>query len=209
MQGYDYAENRRALDQDLWTKIIHDDKDALGELFDVYSAELLKYGYGIAKDKDVVGDAVQDIFVDIWSYRKNLAVQVQVKFYLYRSMRRAVIKHITQKQISHIDVSDIAYSPDFEPSPESEWLSRESETDRNSRILHSLIFLSGREREIISLKYYSDLKIREIASLLDIKEQTVANTLQNALTKLRKHLVYTGIVLFLFINFKINIQFFW
>src|SRR5690349_4695777 len=108
MQGYDYAENRRALDQDLWTKIIHDDKNALGELFDVYSVELLKYGYGIAKDKDVVGDAVQDIFVDIWSYRKNLAVQVQVKFYLYRSMRRAVIKHISQKQISHIDVSDIA-----------------------------------------------------------------------------------------------------
>ena len=194
MQGYEYADNRKAQDQDLWTKIINDDKDALGNLFDAYSTELLKYGYGISKDKAVVCDAVQDIFVDIWSYRKNLAEQVQVKFYLYRSMRRAVMKLMSQQRISYVDVSDVESFSNFEPSPESEWLSRESEIDRNSRIINSLNYLSEREREIISLKYYSDLKIREIASMLALKEQTVANTLQNALKKLRKNLVYICLI---------------
>lgn len=210
MQGYQYADNRKNEDQDLWRKIIDGDKDALGKLFDVYSNELLVYGYRISKNKALISDAVQDVFVDLWSYRTNLAEQVRVKFYLYRSLRRAVMKQMSQQQISYSDISDVESFTDFEPSPESEWLSRESEKDTNSRILNSFNFLSQREREIISLKYYSDLKIREIAAMLNLKEQTVANTLQNALTKLRKHLVYICIAFCACLNlFKINIQFLW
>ena len=201
MQGYEYTDSKKTEDQHLWIQIIGGNKDALGKLFDVYSSELLTYGYRISKNKTLSSDAVQDVFVDLWLYRQNLAEQVQVKFYLYRSLRRAVVKQMSQQQISYSDISDVEFFTDFEPSPESEWLSRESEKDRNSRILNSLNFLSQREREIISLKYYSDLKIREIAAMLDLKDQTVANTLQNALTKLRKHLVYLCIAFCTFLNF--------
>ena len=201
MQGYEYTDSKKTEDQHLWMRIINGDKDALGKLFDVYSSELLTYGYRISKNKTLSSDAVQDLFVDLWLYRENLSEQVQVKFYLYRSLRRALMKQMSQQQISYSDISDVEFFKDFEPSPESEWLSRESEKDRNSRILNSLNFLSQREREIISLKYYSDLKIREIAAMLDLKDQTVANTLQNALTKLRKHLVYLCIAFYACLNF--------
>ena len=78
---------------------------------------------------------------------------------------------------------------DTQPSPETDWVVNETENQRSHKLLQSLSMLSDREREVISLKYFSDLKIREIAAMLELREQTVANTLQNALTKLRKHFV--------------------
>ena len=46
--------------------------------------------------------------------------------------------------------------------------------------------LSGREKEIINLKCFNNFKIREIADLLQVNEQTVSNLLYRALQKLRR-----------------------
>lgn len=198
MHGYNYQRKESTEDQLLWERIRADDKNALGTLFDIYSKELLTYGYRLSGDLSLTKDAIQDVFVDVWLYRNNLSEQVQVKFYLYRCLRRAIIKQKTDEQILLTDLTDAERFMDTESSAETEWLSAESEKYQSNRILALLNLLSDREREVISLKYYSDLKIREIASLLDLKEQTVANTLQNALTRLRKHLIYFLILCELF-----------
>jgi len=76
----------------LWQEIIKGDKSALGALFDALSRELITYAYKISLDKSLAKDAVQDVFVDIWQYRNNLTEDVQVRFYLYRSLRRTVVR---------------------------------------------------------------------------------------------------------------------
>jgi RNA polymerase sigma factor (sigma-70 family) len=196
MQGYNYDRQSSTDERALWSDIIAGDKSALGTLFDLYIKELLAYGYRISGDIALTKDAVQDVFVDIWSYRSNLSKDVQVKFYLYRCVRRAVVRQISPGETSVSDFSDVERVTESTASPESEWVSAESEHLQNQRIYNSLKLLSEREREVISLKYYADMKIREIATLLNLKEQTVSNTLQNALTKLRKHLVYLLTLLF-------------
>jgi RNA polymerase sigma factor (sigma-70 family) len=196
MQGYNYDRQSSTDERALWSDIIAGDKSALGTLFDLYIKELLAYGYRISGDIALTKDAVQDVFVDIWSYRSNLSKDVQVKFYLYRCVRRAVVRQISPGETSVSDFSDVERVAESTASPESEWVSAEAEHLQNQRIYNSLKLLSEREREVISLKYYADMKIREIATLLNLKEQTVSNTLQNALTKLRKHLVYLLTLLF-------------
>lgn len=189
MPGYHYDEKEGMKDQLLWAAVIDGDRNALGILFDTYAKQLMVYGYRICADKTLVKDAIQDVFVDIWTYRSNLASQVRVKFYLYRSLRRAIQKQMTNLPLLRTETEHLETIIGEQASAESDWVLQETETQHSRRILHSLKQLSDREREIISLKYYSDLKIREIADMLDLKEQTVANTLQNALTKLRKSLV--------------------
>lgn len=171
----------------LWQEIIKGDKSALGALFDALSRELITYAYKISLDKSLAKDAVQDVFVDIWQYRNNLTEDVQVRFYLYRSLRRTVVRLMKEELSTGENLND-AYSFDAEISPETAFCNLETENHQQVQIQESLKALSEREREIITLKYYSNLKIREIAELLDLKEQTVANTLQNALGKLRKKL---------------------
>lgn len=190
MQGYHYDKKDGMEDQQLWTAVIGGDRQALGVLFDAYARQLLVYGYRICGDKTLVKDAIQDVFVDIWLYRANLAPEVQVKFYLYRSLRRAVLKQMAATRLADAEAGEPEAAAGLHPSAETEWVITETENQRSRRLLQSLNLLSHREREVISLKYYSDLKIREIAVMLNLREQTVANTLQNALTKLRKHLVF-------------------
>jgi RNA polymerase sigma factor (sigma-70 family) len=184
-------------DQSLWTRVIQGDRNALGIIFDIYAPELLTYGFRISGNKALTKDAIQDIFVDIWVYRRKLAETVQVKFYLYRCLRRALFKSIPPPTLESIHLSQFDHISWIDLSPEMQWIEAESQFIQRQEITDSLKLLSDREREIISLKYYSDLKIREISILLGIKEQTVSNTLQNALVKLRKNLTYLYLLLFL------------
>ncbi|SDE11493.1 RNA polymerase sigma-70 factor, ECF subfamily [Dyadobacter soli] len=187
MQGYPYDTEEANEDRQRWTALIGGDRNALGALFDAYARQLLVYGYRICGDKTMARDAIQDVFVNLWLYRASLAPEVRVKFYLYKSLRRALLKQMAATRPTGTD--EWENLAEAQPSPEAEWVVSETESQRSHRLLQSLSVLSDREREVISLKYFSDLKIREIAALLELREQTVSNTLQNALNKLRKHLV--------------------
>lgn len=191
MPRYFYSEQSAADDRRLWGEIIDGNKEALGRLFDRHVKELLSYGYSISHDLDLVKDCIQDVYVNIWTYREHLSPEVQVKFYLYRSLRNALRKELpAYAPLDELSGTDIA---DPESSPENRWLMAESEISQRKKLITVMSTLSDREREVISLKYYSDMKIRQIAVLLGLKEQTISNTLQNALVKLRKHLI--GILL--------------
>ena len=76
----------------------------------------------------------------------------------------------------------------FEFSPEEIAIEQEFTLLRTAGISEILNKLSIREREAIYLKYYSELKVSEIAEVMGISYQSVLNTLQKAFTKLRKDL---------------------
>ncbi|PWJ57751.1 RNA polymerase sigma factor (sigma-70 family) [Dyadobacter jejuensis] len=193
-----YFLNEKAVsdqDQALWSSIIDDDKSALSAIFDIYAKELITYGYGITGNLELIEDAIQDVFVDVWQYRKNLSRKVQVKFYLYSCLRRAIMKQMPHRGTVQTEASEMEWLMNPQDSIEQQWVSTETEQQQKRSISESLNTLSDREREVVTLKYYSNMKIREIALLLDLKDQTIANTLQNALTKLRKNLVYMFLML--------------
>jgi len=74
----------------------------------------------------------------------------------------------------------------FEFSAEEITVKQEFMSIRADALALILNDLSVREREAIYLKYYSDLGIKEISSVMDISYQSVLNTLQKAFKKLRK-----------------------
>ncbi len=175
----------------LWQQMIKGDKHAFSSLFDVFGKELVNYAYKIALDRALAKDAVQDVFVDLWLYRQHLSEEVQVRFYLYRSVRRAVNKLVKNEQNDYFSNDTVPhYALTDDASPETIVCQIEAATQQEKELEKSLNSLSAREREIVTLKYYANLKLKDIAQLLDLKEQTVANTLQNALGKLRKQLSY-------------------
>ncbi len=60
-----------------------------------------------------------------------------------------------------------------------------SDSNTYAGLQKQIDLLSSSEREIIYLKFYNNLKNAEIAEVLELKYQTVANHLQNAIVKLR------------------------
>ncbi|MCF2491607.1 RNA polymerase sigma factor [Dyadobacter sp. CY347] len=174
--------------QEIWQETLAGNLDAFGDLFDLLAKELISYAYKVSMDRALAKDAVQDVFIYIWQHRDSLAKEVDVRFYLYSAVKRATVLQMRAFSLNEPISENSSENPD--DSPEAIWVKDETESLRKQRVEKSLKSLSEREREVISLKYFSNLKIREIAVVLKIKEQTVANTLQIALSKLRKHFIY-------------------
>lgn len=159
-------------------------------LFDRYAQQLFAYGHHVVSDPEVVKDAIQTLFVHLWMWRENLGEVVTVKFYLYRSLKRELLK-VAAAPRPRLERTPME---EYEPSIEQQLVTAETERHFITKLKLSLAQLSGREKEIINLKYFSNFKIREIADLLHLSEQTVSNLLHRALKKLRKTVLLGALI---------------
>jgi RNA polymerase sigma-70 factor (ECF subfamily) len=188
-----HNEQRYSEDLALWQAFRAGQREALGVLFDRYAQQLYAYGHHLVPDAEAVKDAIQTVFVHLWSWRENLGEVVTVKFYLYRSLKRELLRAAVAPRL-RIEWSG---ATENEPSMEQRLVNTEDELLLTAKLNLSLSQLSGREKEIINLKYFNNFKIREIADLLHLSEQTVSNLLYRALKKLRKSLVLSFLFLLL------------
>src|ERR1044072_6476462 len=76
----------------LWNSFRGGDEQALATIFDRYIKRLHNYGLKILNDRDLVKAAVQDLFIELWKNHSNLGETNSIKFYLYKSLRRKLIR---------------------------------------------------------------------------------------------------------------------
>ena len=72
-------------------------------------------------------------------------------------------------------------------SPEEVMIAEEASEGTRKYLARLLNSLTGRQKEIVYLRYYEDLSYQEISELLSINFQSVANHLQRAFETLRKN----------------------
>lgn len=171
-------------DRALWQAFRAGQQAALGALFDRYAQPLFAYGHHLTRDAERVKDAIQTVFVYLWTRRDHLGDVAAVKLYLYRSLKHELLRTARTARLPPVPATAAQ-----EPSIEQALVETEEEHQRAVRLRLSLAQLSGREKEIINLKYFNSFKLREIAELLQLSEQTVANLLSRALRKLRRTLL--------------------
>lgn len=172
----------------LWNEFKNSNSTAFGEIYGQYSYNLLQYGKRLCADKMVVQDAIHDLFIDLWKMRHNLADNVSIRFYLYRSLRRRLHTAQKQEQLHQYDVQEFTHSTNCH---ETSLINLEREERQCKVVSNALIGLSGREKQVVHLRYFENIPVKEIASSLHIKEQTVRNLLQRALLKIRKKVTLT------------------
>jgi len=157
--------------EQLWHQFAKGDMRAFRRIYANFYPHLIRFGL-LYLDKTETENAVQDVFLYILQHRNKLSKVSNVKAYLFTALRNRISK---LAQANKIDFEVL--SPDI-------WI--EKQENIFADIIQSIIKkLSPREQEIIRLKYYKDLKNKEIAERLDIEYQTVRNTLHNAVRKLR------------------------
>ena len=82
-----------------WSQFKKGDKNAFAELYRQNSASLISYGLKICSDEELLKDAIQDLFVELWNSRENLAVADCVQFYLFKALRYKLIRAGKQQQL--------------------------------------------------------------------------------------------------------------
>ncbi|MEO9893334.1 sigma-70 family RNA polymerase sigma factor [Aurantibacter sp.] len=172
-------------DKSIWLLFIAGDINAFATLFKLYYSPLHNYGLKISNNTVLTEDCLQSFFVYLYENRLKLGNVNHVKSYLFVSFRRALLKILKREKKFTSYEQIFENSKSFEFSIEELLIQQEFTKIKTTTLTKLLNSLTVREREAVYLKYYSNLKINEIAEVMSISYQSVLNTLQKAFTKLR------------------------
>nr|WP_293841850.1 sigma-70 family RNA polymerase sigma factor [uncultured Arsenicibacter sp.] len=186
-------------DHEHWDGIRSGDKSALEALATRYYRPLFHYSTKFTANHAHIEDCLQDLFLTIWEKQQALPSVRSVKAYLFTAIRHNIL-HRTQRDslFRPLNDTDDAEAPDI--SPERLLLRHEDDMVQQQQLKKSLDQLPQRQREAIYLRYFEDLSYEEIAHVMGLNRQVVANYLQHALQTLRKHyqkIVFTGLLVLL------------
>lgn len=173
-------------DQALWAAMRAGDEPAFDVLYNRYFQVLFSYGKRLAED-EVVGDAIQELFITIWRQRRTLGQALSVRFYLFRSLRREIVRIRKSEHPQHDDWENLDEKLlPIQMSPESVFANNEETFEQAEQLRRWLDQLPPRQNEALLLRYYHNLEYAEVAEILHIKEQTARNLVQKAIAILKK-----------------------
>lgn len=168
---------------------------ALGDLYDIYADRLFAYGMQFSKDKSHVMDAIHDLFLNLYKYRKTLAATDNVTFYLFRSLKNNILK-VENKNRSFVPFFYDENETSGEPSIEDRICAEEFENDRAYKLAKAITKLSKKQRKALFLRYTEERSYEDIATIMNVSIQTSRTIIYRAVKTLRKQ-IYVGLILFL------------
>ena len=170
----------------LWNAIIKDNEKSFSLLFKKYFAVLVGYGNSFSPNSEKVSDCVQDVFADLWIYRKSLNETVAVKAYLLSCVRNRIARmHKKDKVFQKTNSLDsVKFLFDF--SIEHHLIADETTANKVAHLNKSLNSLPARQKEALYLRYHQALDVEQIASTLGVNYQSATNLLYRALQNLRE-----------------------
>jgi RNA polymerase sigma-70 factor (ECF subfamily) len=171
-------------DQQLLRLIAEGNELAFRQLFNNYRSRLFTYLFKITDSREISEDALQEIFLKIWSRRETLPDIANINAYLYR-MAHNYAYHSFRRMARESLVIDQLKQPDLDPDdPDARLLSKEIKTYIQTLVAR----LTPRQREIFLLSREHGLKHEEIASQLGLTRDTVKKHMVDALRFLREEL---------------------
>jgi RNA polymerase sigma factor (sigma-70 family) len=195
-----FIEFYNASDRQIWDKFREGNSNAFEIMYERNINVLANYGKRLSSDTDLVKDAIQDLFTDLWRNRANLSSTDSIKFYLIKAFRRNLIRKIiaTKKLESH-DEHNFGFDHSFELSHELVIVESEMESEKLEHLNVLLNKLPARQKEAVFLRFYGGLNYTEISDAMGINQQSAHNMVFRALEVLRDKMSYnySGLLLIL------------
>lgn len=166
----------------IWEKFKAGDRRAFETIYNEFVDALFAYGLKMTPHQALVEDAIQDTFLDVYNYGNRLRKPESLEFYLYKTLKRIIIKKIKEKyRFAHPDDFLAQFELKF-PLEEVELEELEGQTGMLKEELENL---NSKKRELLFLKFNSGLTYNEIGELLDCKPDTVKKQVHRILKFLR------------------------
>ncbi len=160
------------------------DCDAFGALYTLYFTPVYRYVAVRVRTKEEAEDLVQTVFLKVYKSIGGFREQGKEPLaYFLTVARTTVIDYWRKKKDVLDDEEETIFSRVVAETPNiGERIDRD---DRLARVRKLLETLTPEQREVLTLKYLSDLSTREIAQLLNKKEAAVRQLQCRALRVLR------------------------
>lgn len=156
------------------------DKEAFGIIFEEYFSLILNYIFGRIGIKEEAKDLTEEVFIKaLLSIDKYKDKGLPYSNYLMKIATNLVNDFIKKKKRLILkDDIEIEYKEDFLDSEERKFL----------LIQKSLLKLPIKYQNVLALKIFEKKKIKEIADILNLNENTIKTILKRGSEKLKKEL---------------------
>lgn len=190
---------QRNLDAETWERFKSGDEKAFSYIFDTYHLPLYEYGQRFTSDEFLVRDSIQDLFFELARKKDKLSSTDNILFYLLKSLRLRIFANLRKNNRKVETVLDDERLDDFRLSYTTEVDPEEKEL-RLDQLAQAINELPPRLKETIYLKFYKNLSNKEVAEVMQVSYQTVGNSVQKAISKLKELLDTTSESILLFFN---------
>lgn len=155
-------------------------------VYDKHIDGLFAFGSRFMTDREVLKDCIQDVFVKLFTRRKDLQAINNVDSYLYISLRNRINDEyrrnvrLCDDEITDAKMTIIAENDEYQ----QERMEREQAlADSIKKYFEKL---SPRQQQIINLYYMQQLKYDEICRIMGINYQSVRNLMHRSISRLRE-----------------------
>lgn len=177
----------------LWEAFRQGDREAFATLFRTHYELLFRYGGKFTTNPNVLEDCIQELFIELWQAKTRTPV-VSVRAYLLKSLKYKLLKaYRKSRNIVPLDDEESA----FEWSHEQVLIADEEDEEKKRRVRKALDTLTGRQKEIVYLKYYQNLSYDEVGEIMNINYQVARNLLYQAIKSLKNRLTGPLQIIFL------------
>jgi RNA polymerase sigma-70 factor, ECF subfamily len=147
-----------------------------------YWESTVRYAVHLAGDPDQARDVVQEAFTRLWQRRQDWESRGSVQVWLLRTTRNRIVGEVRRQSVRSRWAAGAGQEGLVCPPTPLQEMER---TELREAIRLAIRQLSPRRREVFTLFQVQGLSYREIAEIMDIRPQTVANYLQAAVAELR------------------------
>lgn len=176
-------------DETLATSFVAGDQAAFEALVTRYARPLYNFAFRFVGNGDDANDVAQSTFLQAYTHLARVRLDQALKPWLFQVARNKAIDVLrarrqvvfSQLERDEEDLSPIEQIPDREPLPED--LTERADLQRI--LAEAIGGLAPKYREVVALRYTTDLTFKEMGDALGLPENTVKTLFQRAKVRLR------------------------
>jgi RNA polymerase sigma-70 factor (ECF subfamily) len=174
-------------DQLIWDNFREGSTKALEIIYEENYSSMFLYAMKFTKDQDLIKDTIQELFIELINSGKRLTRTDNIRFYLLKALRNKLFFQMGKKMKLEANSRNLGEF-NLLDSIEAELIQKEVTDSIRKKITSAVLKLSAKQQEVIYLRFYHEMPYDKIASLYDVKTQTVRNLLTRAIRQLKEDL---------------------
>lgn len=184
-----FQQNSPYVDTLVLNALRNDDEAALNYLFTHYYNRLFRTGLKHGAAHDVVEEAIQAVFIDVWQYRQTLGEIVSFEAYLKGSLKKRLGKMASNASKTDKNTSDTEGSENdlllSVEAYENVLILQETNDQKRQELITALEQLTPRQKELVVLRYFEEMSYADIAEKTQLQTDSIYKTIHEALKRLR------------------------
>jgi RNA polymerase sigma-70 factor (ECF subfamily) len=172
---------RSTFEAEVMSRLASGDEEALSDLMNLYWRPLQEYAAGLLGSSDAAEDVAQEAFVRLWDRRADWHPG-SVRAYLYRSARNLALNEQRHGRVRGRWLLVFRQRPHTAAGSAADAV---EELELHAAARRAVQRLPPRRREVFLLARFHGLSYKQIAEIMGISQQTVANQMSSAIGELR------------------------